>query len=66
MVCYLDTTFCASPNCEGFCGRQFTPEVAADAQRVGLPVAFACFCGMPEEGEPECQTWKEREDTDAR
>lgn len=45
MICYLDTTFCRSPNCQGACGRKITPEVIAGSYRTGLPLAMGYFCG---------------------
>ena len=50
MICFLDRTFCSSPNCTGKCGRQWTPELQARAKEwwKGLegepPVAFSNFC----------------------
>lgn len=41
----LDRTFCASPNCLGLCGREFTPSHKAQAERVGKTnISFAYFC----------------------
>lgn len=47
MICYGDRTFCASPNCEGACGRKLTDEVRADANKLGLPISTAYFCDLP-------------------
>lgn len=54
MICYLDRTFCVSPDCK--CGRKLTPEIEAAAQVwwnegkpkeewTGAPIAMSCFCG---------------------
>lgn len=48
MMNFMDTTFCASPDCKGECGRQWTPELAARAKAWmgdNAPVAFGLFCG---------------------
>lgn len=51
MISFMDTTFCASPDCKGECGRQWTPDLAAKAKRWwgsdDAPVAFSYFCGEP-------------------
>lgn len=63
MVCYLDTTFCCSPDCVGKCGRRLSPEVL-EAAKVWWgdddpPIAVACFCGprkalpVPQDNETE-------------
>lgn len=48
MICYLDQTFCGSPNCQGKCGRQFTAAHREAARKWwgkdGAPVAFADLC----------------------
>lgn len=48
MMCFKDITFCASPDCKGECGRQWTPELAKQAESwwggPNAPVAFAYFC----------------------
>ncbi len=44
MLCFRDTTYCASPNCQNNCGRMLTEELKAEAIRVGLPIAMARFC----------------------
>lgn len=46
MICYLDRTFCASPNCTNECGRQLTEEMAAKNVN-NMPVSRAYFCGEP-------------------
>jgi len=55
VICYLDTTFCTSPNCKNDCGRQLTPEIVAQAEAWwggdDPPIALAYFCGEPELGE---------------
>lgn len=38
MICYKDTTFCASPNCKNECGREFTSEDEINAKRRRLDV----------------------------
>ncbi len=48
MICFLDTTFCSSPNCRGECGRQLTPELVERGKKWwggdDFPVAMAQFC----------------------
>jgi hypothetical protein len=49
MLCYLDKTFCISPNCENKCGRKLTEEIIADANKwwgkpSGAPIAMSSFC----------------------
>lgn len=48
MMCYLDTTFCSSPNCKNKCGRKPPDDLE---QRVlkwwggeGGPVAYTRYC----------------------
>ena len=48
MICYLDKTFCASPNCTNKCGRKITEDDRAKAIRMNLPIASAYFCGEPD------------------
>lgn len=50
MICFLDKTFCSSPNCTGKCRRQWTSELQAQAEKWWKnmpgepPVAFSDFC----------------------
>lgn len=48
MICYRDTTFCASKGVEHTCGREFTEQDAKDAERwwggKDYPVAYGYFC----------------------
>lgn len=44
MLCYLDKTFCASEVHQNDCNRQITPEQIAEAQKLGLPIAWGKFC----------------------
>lgn len=47
--CFLDKTYCASPNCINACGCKASPEVEeAIAKAKYSRVAYAYFCG----GEP--------------
>ena len=46
MICYKDMTFCISPNCTGECEREFTDQDKVRADKSGLPVMFARFCGI--------------------
>lgn len=61
MICFNDTTYCSSPNCENKCGRKLTAEVlAAAAKWCGgddPPIATANFC----EQRPEIDTSSECE-----
>jgi len=48
MMCYMDRTFCArypDGGCTCSPRRHLTPEMREDAERRGLPVAFADLCG---------------------
>lgn len=51
MICYLDRTFCISPDCT--CGRKLTEEIKEGARKWwgddNAPIAMSYFCG----GEPE-------------
>jgi hypothetical protein len=53
MMCYLDKTFCASPDCKNECGRQLTQEIRDGAEKwwggKDAPIAVSYFCG----GEPD-------------
>lgn len=46
-MCYLDRTFCNSPECQNKCGVQWTVEHqrAANKWMKDPPVAFSAFCG---------------------
>ncbi len=48
MICYRDTTFCASKGVEHTCGREFTEEDAKQAEKwwggKDYPVAYSYFC----------------------
>jgi hypothetical protein len=43
MTSYKDRTFCASIKHDG-CGRELTKEEIAEADRLGLPIAWGKFC----------------------
>lgn len=50
--CYLDKTYCISPNCKGECGSELTDEIKEAIERAGPSrVAYSYFCGEPEETE---------------
>lgn len=53
MICYKDTTFCASPECQNKCGRKPPADLKAQAEKwwggPGAPIAYSYYCG----GEPE-------------
>lgn len=53
MICYRDTTFCASEVTEHTCGREFTEQDAIDAEKwwggKDYPVAYGKFCEPKEE-----------------
>lgn len=53
MLCYRDITFCGSPPEQCTCGNQVTEKDREGAQRLGLPIAYAYFCGEPNEEEKE-------------
>lgn len=46
MISYKDKTFCASKTHKG-CGRVLTKQEKKEAVKLGLPVAYAYFCGEP-------------------
>ena len=48
MICYKDTTFCASKVEKHTCGREITEEEIKHAKKIGLPIAYAYFCGTIE------------------
>lgn len=52
MICYLDRTWCASPNCKNECGRKFTKKDRENAIKwwggEDFPIAARYFCGGPE------------------
>ncbi len=44
MLCYKDKTFCTSKSCKNKeCTRQFTDELARDAEAFSLPIALCDF-----------------------
>lgn len=45
MICFRDRTWCASPDCNGECGRKMTPEIKAEAKKSPFPIAWGMFCG---------------------
>ncbi len=53
MICYLDRTFCSSPNCENKCGRKLTEEIIEGAKKWwgsdDAPIAMSNFCGETDE-----------------
>ena len=66
MICFMDRTFCASPECKGECGRQWTPELAERAKQwwggEGAPVSFGNFCSKPLENKGEFPNAQNRND----
>lgn len=44
MMCYMDMTFCVSPNCKNDCGRQLTDAHRERARKIGLLIAQRRFC----------------------
>lgn len=48
MICFRDRTWCASPNCEGECGRKPTIEIKAAMRTQNLPISWAYLCGEGE------------------
>ncbi len=53
MMCFKDTTFCASSNCKDECGRKPPPDLEQQARRWwggdGAPIAYSYFCGEENE-----------------
>ena len=47
MICFRDRTFCLSPNCKNECGRQLSCKDKKLIEKLGIPVAYDYFCGMP-------------------
>lgn len=47
MLCYKDRAFCASKVKKHTCGRELTARDKIQAKKVGLPIAFGYFCGIP-------------------
>ena len=45
MICYKDTTFCASKVEIHTCGREITEEEIKHAEKIGLPICYSYFCG---------------------
>lgn len=46
--CFLDYTYCASPNCENKCGRKMSKEIqeAIDSHKYQFSmITYADFCG---------------------
>lgn len=43
--CFLDKTYCASPNCKNACERKPTKELIEYMEKNITRVAFAYFCG---------------------
>ena len=48
MICYKDTTFCASPNCKNKCGRKLTKKDIKNAIEwwggENFPIAYSNYC----------------------
>lgn len=56
MICFMDRTFCCSPNCTNECGRKMTDRELKHYERLNqpdrydglLPISYGYFCGGPE------------------
>lgn len=52
MICFRDTTFCASLNCENKCGRKPPDDLRERAREWwgndDAPIAWGYYCGKPE------------------
>lgn len=44
MICYLDTTFCASDVKNHTCGRELTKKERKKAEELAIPIAWGYFC----------------------
>ncbi len=44
MLCYKDRSYCGSIAHHDLCYRQITKEELADAERIGLPIAYINYC----------------------
>lgn len=57
MICYMDRSYCASPNCLDRCGRKLTAEVRAAAIKwwggANAPICTMEFCDERGEVKPE-------------
>ena len=57
MICYRDTTFCASEVTEHTCGREFTEQDAINAEKwwggKDYPVAYSEFCKEADTNQPD-------------
>lgn len=56
MICYGDTTFCASPHCTNACQRKMPKEIEHEAKKSGLLISWAYFCGEKQEVNNDCDT----------
>ena len=45
MFSFRDKTYCASINCKNDCDRKITDELINEANKAGIPIAYAYFCG---------------------
>jgi hypothetical protein len=48
MLCFKDTTFCASPNCNNQCGHKITEQEREKSKRLNMIISVAYFCDIPE------------------
>jgi hypothetical protein len=47
--CWLDKTWCVSPNCKDECGRKFTEEMKEAVAKIpSCRISLAYFCGETE------------------
>lgn len=44
MICFRDTTWCASSNCTGECGHKMTPDIKEKYLKSQLLCSWAYFC----------------------
>ena len=63
MIVYKDITFCINNNCSKKCRRFLTPQIEAEAQAYGLPIACAeLICvDKGEDGVYRCEDIKDEE-----
>lgn len=63
MICFLDRTFCSSPNCKGECGRQMTLELMKRAKEWwgndSPPIAYSNYCDKSPSKEGKQRNWNE-------
>jgi len=64
VICFNDTTYCNNPNCDGSCGRQWTPQLQLQAEHwwggPNVPVTFADFHSFSQRDSDDVHELKEK------